>query len=163
MAFIVATKRGTFEVRESRSTPRGPRSRTLVAFDELTDEVIERARARSSKELSSEGLRRAARRAGAPVAREPADQAARELIAELGKGRQPDPRLRRLLVDKLADGPAQVLTPSDPSRAVAEWVAATPQERGKVLTDLLLLADALPSGRRRGKPLKFPRLESRPA
>jgi hypothetical protein len=39
-------------------------------------------------------------------------------------------------------------------------MAATPEERGRTLVDLLLLADALPSGGRRGKPLRFPRLES---
>jgi hypothetical protein len=39
-------------------------------------------------------------------------------------------------------------------------MAATPEERGKTLVDLLLLADALPSGGRRGKPLRFPRLDS---
>jgi hypothetical protein len=43
---------------------------------------------------------------------------------------------------------------------VAEWMAATPAERGKALVDLLLLADALPHGGRRGKPLRFPKLDS---
>jgi hypothetical protein len=40
-------------------------------------------------------------------------------------------------------------------------MAATPAERGKALFDLLLLADALPSERRKGQPLRFPRLDSR--
>lgn len=163
MAFIVPTKGGKFEIRESRSTPEGPRSRTLVSFDELTDEVIEKARTRSAKDLSPDELRSAARRVGAPVARAPADQAARELIAQLGKGREPEPRLRRLLSARLAAGPAEATSPSDPSSAVAEWMVATPSERGKALRDLLLLADALPSGGRRGKPLRFPRLTSRHA
>jgi hypothetical protein len=160
MAFVVPTKRGTFEIRESHSTPKGPRSRTLASFDELTDEVIERAIQKVSKPLDPEQLRSAARRVGAPVAREPVDQAARELIAQLGKGREPEPRLKRLLAAKLEDGAGGAVTPSDPSRAVAEWMAATPAERGKTLKDLLLLADALPSGGRRGKPLRFPRLQS---
>ncbi len=43
---------------------------------------------------------------------------------------------------------------------VAEWLAATPRERGRALVELLLLADALPSGGRLGKPLHFPRLDS---
>ncbi len=160
MAFVVPTKQGRFEIRESRSTPAGPRSRTLASFAELTDEVIEKARGTAAKPPSAEELRRAAKRVGAPVAREPADQAARELIAELGKGRKPEPRLRRLLAAKLADGPTGATTPADPARAVAEWMAATPRERGTALRDLLLLADALPSGGRRGKPLRFPRLRS---
>lgn len=63
----------------------------------------------------------------------------------------------------LGDSPAQAVSPADPARAVAEWMAATPAERGKTLEDLLLLADALPHGARQGKPLLFPRLESKPA
>jgi hypothetical protein len=162
MAFIVPTKRGGFEVRESRSTPKGPRSRTLATFHELSDEVIEQARARASKPLGAEELRDAARRAGAPPAREPVDRAGRELIAELGKGRHLDPTLRHLLLDLLGRGGGNGTSQpaGDPARAVAEWMASTPRERGKTLYDLLLLADALPHGGRRGKPLGFPRLES---
>jgi hypothetical protein len=113
--------------------------------------------------LDAESLRSAARRIGAPVAQSPADQAARELIAELGKGSGPDPRLRRLLTAMLSDGPAAAVSPADPSRAVAQWMTATPNERGKTLEDLLLLADALPHGGRQAKPLLFPRMESKPA
>lgn len=97
-----------------------------------------------------------------PVARSAADQAARELIAALGKGDQPEPKLRRLLATKLDDDPREVTTPSTPGGAVAEWMASTPEERGKALVDLLLLADALPHSGRRGMPLRFPRLTPRP-
>lgn len=160
MAFVVPTKRGAFEIRESRSTPKGPRSRTLASFSELDEEAIERAEEKATKPLSAEVLKAAARRVGAPIAPEPADQAARELLAELGKGESPKPKLKRLLAAMLDDPPAAATTPADPSRAVAMWMAATPQERGKTLVDLLLLADALPHGTRRGKPLRFPRLDS---
>lgn len=162
MAFIVPSKGGRFEIRESQSTPAGPRSRTLASFRELNDEVIDTARSRAEKSLSREQLVEAARRAGAPVARSAADQAARELIAALGRGDQPEPKLRRLLTAKLSDDPVEVTTPSEPGKAVAEWMASTPAERGKALVDLLLLADALPHGGRRGKPLGFPRLAPRP-
>jgi hypothetical protein len=164
MAFIVPRKRGGFELRESRNTAEGPRSRTLVTFKELTDEVIEKARSRAAKPLSKEELRRAAQRAGVPGARDPIDRAARELIAELGKGRRVDPALRDLLLDLLRrDGTQTIAMPppaSDAERSVAEWMASTPQERGGALFDLLLLADALPHGGRMGKPLEFPRLDS---
>ena len=163
MAFVVANRNGTYEIRESRSTPKGPRSKTLATFRELSDEVIERARARAAKPLSSEALRDAARRAGAPSAWEPVDRAGRELIAELGKGRHLDPTLRHLLLDLLGgDGGDGVSLPAgDGARAVAEWMASTPRERGRALYDLLLLADALPHAGRRGKRLDFPRLDSR--
>jgi hypothetical protein len=160
MAFVVSTKRGTFEVRESFNTPEGPRSRTLAGFRELTDEVIENARAQSAKPPSPEQLRGAARRAGAPVAPAPADRAARELIAELAKGEELEPKLRHLLADALGDGWSEPASSPSATRSAAEWIAATPQQRGKTLEDLLLLADALPSGGRRGKPLRFPRLQS---
>jgi hypothetical protein len=163
MAFVVPTKSGRFELRESINTPKGPRSRTLASFRELDRAVVEKARERASKALDPVELRRAARRAGAPVARSPADMAARELIAELGKGREPHPILRRMLLDLLSDGPAEggeASASREAEHAVAEWMAARPDERGKALVDLLLLADALPHGGRKGKPLEFPRLDS---
>jgi hypothetical protein len=162
MAFVVPTKPGRFELRESANTPKGPRSRTLASFRELDDAVIEKAQRKTSKALDPGVLRRAARKAGAPVAHSPADKAARELIAELGKGREPHPTLRQMLLDLLPDGSESV--ESSPGReaedAVAEWMAARPNERGKALVDLLLLADALPHSGRKGKPLEFPRLDS---
>lgn len=158
MAFVTPNKRGEFEVRESRSTPRGPRSRTLVTFKELSDEVIEKAQAKAGKPPSAEELRSAARRAGAPVAPEPVDRSARELISELGKGRHLDPALRHVLLDLLADdGPRSA---SDAPHSIAEWMSATPGERGRALVDLLELADALPHGGRAGKALAFPPLAS---
>jgi hypothetical protein len=163
MAFIVPTAPRRFEVRESRSTPKGPRSRTLASFTELTDTVIEKARQRATKTPAPKELRRSARRAGAPVRRPPAERAARELIAELAKGRELDPSLRQILLELLQKGYREGADPvpaNEAARSVAEWMAATPEERGRALVDLLLLADALPHGGRKGKPLRFPRLDS---
>jgi len=163
MAFVVPTRKGSYEIRESHSSLHGPRSRTLAGFRELTDEVIEKARARATDPPSAEELRRAARRAGAPVARTPIEQAARELIAELAKGGRLDPTLRQVLVEMLERGYREDAQPSpanEAARSVSMWMAATPEERGRALFDLLLLADALPAGGRKGKPLRFPRLDS---
>jgi hypothetical protein len=163
MAFIVPGREGSYEIRESSSTDKGPRSRTLVSFRELTDEVIERAREKAVKPPSSEELRRAARRAGAPVARESVEQAARELIAELARGARLDPTLRQILLEMLKKGyreDASASPAGEAARAMALWMVATPDERGRALFDLLLLADALPSGGRRDEPLRFPRLDS---
>lgn len=160
MAFVVPTKQGRFEIRESHSTPAGPRSRTLASFTELTDEVIEKARDKSAKPPSADELRRAARRAGAPVVRSPADRAAGELLAELAMGRGIEPRRRQLLLGALEDGWAEPTAAPSTVRSAAEWMAATSKQRAKVLVDLLLLADALPHGGRKGKPLRFPKLNS---
>jgi hypothetical protein len=97
------------------------------------------------------------------VARAPIEEAARRLIAELAMGRRLDPTLRRMLLDLLQHGYREGRETSvreEAEHGVAEWMAATPRERGRALVDLLLLADALPSGGRAGKPLRFPRLES---
>src|SRR5262249_46213475 len=126
MAFVVSTKPGRFEIRESRSTPAGPRSRTLASFTELTDEVIEKAQAKAAKTPEAEALRDAARKAGAPVAPQPVDRAARDLIAELGKGRQPAPGLRRMLLELLPED-AGPRSSSDAPHPIAEWVSATPE------------------------------------
>lgn len=163
MAFIVPTRAGRYEIRESHGTPKGPRSQTLASFRELTDEVIEKAREKAARPPSAEELRRAARRVGAPVARPPAEQAARELIAELARGQKLDPTLRQILIELLQRGYRESGDPSpsrEAARSIAMWMSATPEERGRTLVDLLLLADALPSGGRKGKPLRFPRLDS---
>lgn len=160
MAFVVPTKRGTFEIRESRNTAKGPRSRTLISFSELDEETIELARRKATKPVSAEELKAAARRVGAPVAPAPADRAARGLLAELGNGRRPEPRLERLLSTMLEGPSTAAIAPATPSHGVAQWMTATPRERGKTLVDLLLLADALPHGGRRGRALRFPRLDS---
>jgi hypothetical protein len=165
MAFVVPTRKGTFEVRESRSTPDGPRSRTLASFKELTEETIEKAQARAAKPPSANELREAALRAGASVAGEPVDTAARELLGLLANGKQLDPMLRRLLLDALtredrSDRPADpTATVSDAARSATEWIDASPHQRGETLRDLLLLADALPV-RPRPTEIGFPRLKS---
>jgi hypothetical protein len=163
MAFVVPTRPGRFEIRESTSTARGPRSRTLASFRELDDRVIEKARQKASGELDDEDLRRVARRAGAPVARPGVDRAARELISELAKGQTPNPALRHMLLGLLERGFRDGREQSSKDEAehdVAEWMAATAEQRGRGLVDLLLLADALPHGGRKGKPLRYPRLDS---
>jgi hypothetical protein len=164
MAFIVARRSGTWEIRESKSTPAGPRARTLATFRALTPEVIEHAQARSTATLDPGRLRKAAVRAGAPVATGAPDRAAGELLAEIGAGHRPRPALARLLIDALRDESAGASAgeASDSARAASAWVGATVQRRGETLRDLLLLTDRLPPSR---APVvrRFPRLRSRPA
>lgn len=165
MAFIVPTKRGTFEVRESRSTPDGPRSRTLATFSELDDAVIEKARTRAEKPLDPEELRESAARAGASIAGEPVDESARETLRLVANGNELDPMLRRLLLDALAPAEsrgqraASSPTVSDAARAATEWIGASLTQRGEALRDLLLLSDALPA-RIRSEEIGFPKLRS---
>jgi hypothetical protein len=157
MAYIVARKTGAWEIRESRSTDAGPRSRTLVSFRTLTPEVIERACARSSKDLDADELRKAARRAGAPVASAGPDATAGELLAELAAGRRPRPLLARLVIQALSNDETQ---PKDSAQAAAAWISASPERRGETLRDLLLLVDRLPRRAVRERTC-FPRIASR--
>jgi hypothetical protein len=159
MTYVVDRSNGTWEVRESRLTDAGPRSRTLATFRTLTPDVVSRACARSSKPLAPVDLRRAARRAGAPVAGADADRAAGELLAEHAAGREPRPLLRTLLLDTLDPHSSEL---SDSARAAGRWAGATAQQRGETLRELLLLVDRLPTPRPRPQ-ARFPRLCSRPA
>lgn len=177
MAYVTARNNGTWELRESISTPNGPRSQTLASFRTLSDDVIEHARARAQKPLTADEIRDAAHRAGAPVDLAPADRAAADLLRHLTDGREPHPILRALLIDALQEGPparlgepqrhrdhaasADVLPFETPhnARASAAWLTRTPAERSAALNDLLLLGDALPHGKRVGERLKFPRLD----
>ncbi len=179
MAYATARPGGAWELRESLSTPTGPRSRTLTTFRTLSDEAIAHARSRATKPLSAEEVREAARRAGAPVELAAADRAAASLLSELAAGREPHPILRGLLIDALQARPPRRLgearSPDDPGRrdanaddvpmesldnvrAAAAWLPATPDERGKALYDLLLLADRFPRRRPRERE-RFPRLD----
>jgi hypothetical protein len=159
MAYIVARKTGAWEIRESRSTDAGPRSRTLAGFRSLTPEVIARAQERSTKRLNTDELRKAARRAGAPVAAPTSDRAAGDLLSELAAGHRPRASLARLLVKALsADG----TQPTDNAEAAAAWIAASSERRGETLRDLLLLVDHLPKARTPER-ASFPRIASRPA
>lgn len=157
MAYVVERKGGSWEVRESRATPDGPRSRTLATFRVLTPDVVERARGRASGPLGPEEVRRAALRAGAPVAEPAADRAARDLLRELAAGRRPQPVLGRLVAGAL--GAREAGPPSDAARSAAAWAGATAEERAAALRDLLLLVDSLPP-RKRERGRRFPRLDS---
>jgi hypothetical protein len=164
MAFIVARPNHTWELRESHTTAAGPRGRTLATFRTLTPEVLARARVRSSAPLTEQDLRRAALRAGAPVAAETANRASAELLGELARGAAPRPVLSKLLRAALLPddaGTSRVPRISDGAREAGRWTAASAQQRGEALHDLLLLVDALPPRRESDGPA-FPVLRSRP-
>jgi hypothetical protein len=72
MAYVVARPRGRFEIRESVHTPKGPRSRTLANFEQLTDKVLDTARGRASRPFDLDAVRASAVKAcNSPAARRP--------------------------------------------------------------------------------------------
>ncbi|HEX5989284.1 MAG TPA: hypothetical protein VFY75_03605 [Solirubrobacterales bacterium] len=165
MAYVVATKPGRFEVRESVNTAEGPRSRTLASFRELTAETVEKVQARAEKPPTAAELTHLALRAGAPVRGSELDEAASETLRRIASGEQPDPKLRRLLIDALSnEGPSEHPSESkslvsDAARAATQWIGVGVEDRATALRELLELADALPV-RLRPHEIGFPRLRS---
>jgi hypothetical protein len=154
MAFIVKGKGSQWEIRESHSTPKGPRSKTLATFTQLDDAVIARATERAGNALDRKSLEQAARRVGAPVSAPASERTARELLAAINSGNRPSPGLARLLADTLVQTTSKF---SDAAQAAAAWIGVPDQERAETLIDLLLLADALPVANREPQS-SFPRI-----
>jgi hypothetical protein len=149
MTYVIPVRGGAFEVRESRATPDGPRSRTLASFRELDEATIRKVIVRAEKTPTREELVEAVLRAGAPLAVAPVEAAARALLRALARGETLSPRSKRLLLDAL-DGE---------SMQAAEWLGTSLAERGEALRDLLGLGDAIPIRRRPDKS-SFPRIDS---
>lgn len=143
MAYVVARRGGRFEIRESFHTPKGPRSRTLVGFGVLGDDILAAAARRAQRPFDSEGVIRSARRAGARV---------RIVTSGASRAR-----------DRFLDG----------SKSMASTLGQSPSSNGRMdagtaLLELLGFADMVAAGQppRPFEPLAFPalaRLVKRPA
>ncbi len=157
MAYLTQRGGHRWELRESVSTDRGPRSRTLASFERLTDDVLEHAASRATKPFDPDVIKAAARRSAVPVELPAAERAARELTALLAQGATVTPAIAGVLRELL--GLSEPVRPSDAATAAAQWVGASLQDRADALEDLLLLADALPMPARDEHP-SFPRLDS---
>ena len=164
MAYLYLRKGGRAEVREARSTPRGPRSQTLVSFrGALRPEHLDRAEAAARRPFDRDALVRRARELGLAVERSPADAAARDLLASLRRAAPLDPSLAALLRARLAALPARPLP--DDLADVAEWIGTSELERGRALRDLLRLYGAIARSRdpvREAPAPRVPRFASRP-
>ena len=159
MAFVVKRPEQRFEIRESESTPRGPRARTLVSFRELTEEVLDTAAARSRGALDRARLKARAIALGAAVGPPIMQTAAHQVITAHGRGERLPVAVRALLQHVLdADGGADG-EPTDHLVAMLPWMGASEDDRAAALADLLGLADALPAPRRGA--LRYPRFEPR--
>ena len=150
MAYVVHRGDGRWELRESRATPRGPRSRTLATYRVLTPDVVAHAISRSESGLNEAEIERACERSGVTGPRSASDIAAQHLIGELALGKGPSAVLRAQLVDALA-GPVLEGAAAAHARNPTPLTAA---ERGEALRELLDLTDRLPA--RPVRPLSFP-------
>ena len=162
MAYLVRRSGDSVEIRESRSTPRGPRSRQLTRFSgALTPGAVARASAAATRPFDPEALVRRARVLGIPVDGHSQETEARALLARLRRGDPIDPVMAGLLaraIDALSIDPI----PEHLSE-VGEWIGATTAERGAVLRDLLdtfgRIEQSRPSRRRRPRS-RFPHFSS---
>lgn len=150
------------EIRECRTTARGPRQFALLRFrGALTPEILERAAARATRPLRPEKLIERARVLGIPVMQKGFHPEARALLALLQRGEALDPVMVSLLVSALTDREARPLPPH--LAEAAEWIWRDDVERGFALRGLLRSADRI---RRSRAPLRtrpapdFPRFRS---
>ncbi|MGB0871506.1 MAG: hypothetical protein ACPGYP_00035 [Solirubrobacterales bacterium] len=140
MAFLKQSRPGRWEIRESRVTPAGPRSRTLATFASLDHSHLVLAESRAQNEFDESAIIEAARRIGVPVRLSPADAAGTELLRALGDGHAVAPGLRQLLLDALTNGKHSPVT-----EEALGHVGKSAEQRGAELVDLMLLGDAIPS------------------
>jgi hypothetical protein len=162
MAYLVRRSPSRIEIRESRSTPKGPRSRVLASFAEpLSRDVLDRAAARATRPFDAAAILRRAHALGIRVLERSREPEARALLSRLRRGDPLDPvlaaSLRRAL-ERLPEAPVP-----ESLAEVAEWVGASAAERGAALRDLLDLygriARERPRRRRRAR-ARFPRFSS---
>jgi len=163
MAYLVRRSPSRIEIRESRLTPRGARSRVLASFSEaLTGDALARAAARASRPFDAGALARRARALGIPVSERSREPEARALLARLRRGDPLDPALADALRRALARLPEAPVP--EPLAEVAEWIGASAAERGAALRDLLDLYGRIETSRpapRRRERVRFPRFSSR--
>lgn len=151
-----------YEIRECRSTDRGPRQYVLARFrDVLTPEVLEQAEARARRPFDRGKLVASARSRGIPVSPHRTDAAARRLLAELRAGGSVEPGLVALLREALGMLDAEPV-PAHLEDA-AEWIGRSQVERGKALRGLLRTASRIAhsvGARREPEQPSFPRFRS---
>lgn len=164
MAYLYIRKGGRVEIREAHSTPRGPRSRTLVGFKgPLTEERLDRAQSAAARGFDRYAIRQRAQQLGVPIASSSADPQAHSLIAQLRREIRLDPVLVSVLREQLDRAESEPV-PNDLADVI-EWIGASDYERGDALRDVLRLYDTIARSRdpvREPRQPRFPRFDIRP-
>ncbi len=150
------------EIRECRTTDRGPRQFTLARFKHvLTAEILDEAATRAQRPFDASQVVARARARGIAVSLERRHSAARRLLGELRSGQPLDPSLAALLKEALA--PIEERPLPEHLAEAADWVGRSEASRGKALRGLLRAGSrvARSRGPRRALPdLRFPRFSS---
>lgn len=162
MAYLVRRPADRCEIRESRSTRRGPRARQLARFEGvLTPDVLEQAEARASRPFDAEALVRRAREMGIPVEDRAPESEARALLARLRRRDPIDPVMAGILASALAE--VETAPVPESLAEISEWIGASKAARGAALRDLMDAFGRIAASRpkRRTRPQRrFPRFSS---
>ncbi len=162
MASLRQRDDGRVEIRETVTTPRGPRSRTLATFrGVLTPEVLDRAAARAVQPFDRDEIAARALEVGLALSSRRGDREARDLLRALRSQIPVDPVLVKLLRSALRGSPEG--DPPPQLAELAEWIGASPAQHGQALRGLLRVYDRIVRSRapRRTRPTPtFPRFSS---
>lgn len=162
MAYLVRRSPTRIEIRESRSTPKGPRSHVLASFPEaLTADVLEGAAANAARPFDAASLTSRARAMGIPVLERSREPEAHALLSRLRRRDPIDPVLLACVRRALAKLPESSIPES--LEEVSEWIGASTAQRGEALRELLDLYGRITRSRpsRRSRPRQaFPRFSS---
>ena len=162
MAYLVRRSPTRVEIRESRSTSKGPRSRVLGSFPQaLTADVLEGAAEKAGRPFDAASLRSRARVMGIPVLERSREPEAHALLSRLRRRDPIDPVLLTCLRRALAKLPESSIPES--LEEVSEWIGASTAQRGAALRELLDLYGRITQSRppRRDRPRQgFPRFSS---
>jgi hypothetical protein len=158
MAFVVERADGRYEIRETVRTPKGPRARTLAIFAECSDEVLDHAESRAVGRFDRDAILAKLPLFVIPWKRsDHTVDLARELLADLARGRPLPPAFVGALKQALADRPDEM---PDTIPPMLDWVGASAERRAGVSRQLLKMIDGFP--RRAADPsLDFPPIDSR--
>jgi hypothetical protein len=151
MAYVVVRPKGRYEIRESLHTPKGPRSRTLANFEQLTDKVLATARLRASRPFDLDAVRASAEKArSAAAARRPGQGRLGGVATPRRRVMRQFAQSSRRMAAALESRPPQAGSAPDPGDALID------------LLDLVAQVSAFRSPRR-PEPLRFPPLARRQA
>jgi hypothetical protein len=146
MAYVVVRPKGRYEIRESLHTPKGPRSRTLANFEQLTDKVLATARLRASRPFDLDAVRASAEKArSAAAARRPGQGRLGGVATPRRRVMRQFAQSSRRMAAALESRPPQAGSAPDPGDALID------------LLDLVAQVSAFRSPRR-PEPLRFPPL-----
>ena len=163
MAYLVRRSSTRVEIRESRSTSRGARSRVLASFSgALTRDTLARADAQATRPFDAGALVRRARAMGIRVLERSRESEARALLSRMRREDPLDPVLAASLRQSLARIPEEPIPES--LAEVSEWVGASAAERGVALRELLDLYGRIAQNRpprRQREHARFPSFSSR--